>query len=60
MVEEIVLAVPPASRAYGAGVVQALMPYSSLEMPESSRLSYLGEDGVIRVFDVPSGKHVHR
>jgi len=43
-------------RAYASGLLQALTPYASVEMPESSRLAYVGEDGVVRIFDVPSGQ----
>jgi len=59
MVEEISLPVPCATRAYGAGALQALMPYASVEMPESSRVAYVAEDGLIRILDLPSGNVVH-
>jgi len=58
MVEQLSLPVPCATRAYGSGILQALVPYASVEMPESSRLAYVGEDGVVRIIDVPSGNVV--
>ena len=58
MIEEISLPVPCATRAYGAGTVQPLMPYASVEMPESSQIAYVADDGLIRIMDLPSGRVV--
>ena len=58
MVEQLSLPVPCATRAYGSGILQPLVPYASVEMPESSRLAYVGEDGIVRIMDVPSGNVV--
>jgi len=58
MVEQLSLPVPCATRAYGSGILQPLVPYASVAMPESSRLAYVGEDGIVRIMDVPSGNVV--
>ena len=60
MVEEISLPVPCATRAFGSGILQALTPYGSVESPQSSRLAYVGEDGLVRIFNVPTGEVVQQ
>ena len=51
--------VPCATRAFGSGILQALTPYGSVESPQA-RAAYVGEDGLVRIFNVPTGEVVQQ